>query len=133
VRALLLHPTTVTALQDYLLRDVRPRPAGMPVLLISSRGNASENDLRACVTKRRISGGTMSADGRQARDVMLGLMRTCRKLGISFFPYPAIASASNNRSGASPSFRTSSQFGPSEPDRPEICPAYPFPEAQASP
>ena len=49
--------------------------------------NASENDLRACVTKRRISGGTMSADGRQARDVMLGLMKTCRKLGISFFAY----------------------------------------------
>jgi len=39
-------------------------------------------------------------------------------------PISAIASASNNRSGASPSFRTSSQFGPSEPDRPEICPAY---------
>ena len=49
--------------------------------------NASENDLRACVTKRRISGGTMSADGRQARDVMLSLMKTCRKLGISFFTY----------------------------------------------
>jgi hypothetical protein len=49
--------------------------------------NASENDLRACVTKRRISGGTMSADGRQARDVMLGLMKTCQKLGISFFTY----------------------------------------------
>ena len=49
--------------------------------------NASENDLRTCVTKRRISGGTMSADGRQARDVMLGLMKTCRKLGISFFAY----------------------------------------------
>lgn len=49
--------------------------------------NASENDLRPCVTKRRISGGTMSADGRQARDVMLGLMKTCRKLGISFFAY----------------------------------------------
>ena len=49
--------------------------------------NASENDLRACVIKRRISGGTMSADGRQARDVMLGLMKTCQKLGISFFAY----------------------------------------------
>ncbi|TJZ89636.1 hypothetical protein FA743_18035, partial [Paracoccus gahaiensis] len=49
--------------------------------------NASENDLRACVTKRRISGGTMSADGREARDVMLGLMKTCQKLGISFFTY----------------------------------------------
>jgi hypothetical protein len=34
--------------------------------------NASENDLRACVIKRKISGGTMSANGRLARDVMLG-------------------------------------------------------------
>ena len=39
------------------------------------------------MTKRRISGGTMSADGRQPRDVMLGLMKTCQKLGISFFAY----------------------------------------------
>ena len=49
--------------------------------------NASENDLRACVIKRKISGGTMSADGRRARDVMLGLSKTCRKLGLSFFTY----------------------------------------------
>lgn len=52
--------------------------------------NASENDLRACVTKRKISGGTMSPQGRQARDVMLGLMKTCRKLGISFSPISVI-------------------------------------------
>ena len=39
------------------------------------------------MTKRKVSGGTMSADGRTARDVMLGLMKTCRKLGISFFRY----------------------------------------------
>jgi hypothetical protein len=49
--------------------------------------NASENDLRACVIKRKVSGGTMSADGRMARDVMLGLLKTCRKLGLSFFAY----------------------------------------------
>lgn len=49
--------------------------------------NASENDLHACVTKRKLSGGTMSEDGRLARDVMLGLMKTRRKLGISFFAY----------------------------------------------
>jgi hypothetical protein len=49
--------------------------------------NASENDLRAWVIKRKISGGTMSADGRLARDVMLGLSKTCRKLGLSFFDY----------------------------------------------
>ena len=49
--------------------------------------NGSENDIRACVTKRKISGGTMSKAGRTARDVMLGLMKTCRKLGVSFFRY----------------------------------------------
>lgn len=37
-RALPLHPTTVAALDDYLRRDDRPRPAGMPTLLISSTG-----------------------------------------------------------------------------------------------
>ncbi len=49
--------------------------------------NASENDIRACVTKRKISGGTMSDAGRDARDIMLGLMKTCRKLKVSFFAY----------------------------------------------
>jgi hypothetical protein len=49
--------------------------------------NRSENDIRACVTKRKISGGTMSEAGRTARDVMLGLMKTCAKLGVSFFRY----------------------------------------------
>ncbi len=49
--------------------------------------NGSENDIRACVTKRKLSGGTMSEAGRGARDVLLGLMKTCRKLGVSFFRY----------------------------------------------
>ena len=49
--------------------------------------NGSENDIRACVTKRKISGGTMSKSGRTARDVMLGLMKTCSKLGISSYRY----------------------------------------------
>jgi len=46
--------------------------------------NASGNDLRSCVTKRKISGGTMSNDGRIARDTMPGLMKTCKKLRLSF-------------------------------------------------
>ncbi|WSH68225.1 transposase (plasmid) [Rhizobium ruizarguesonis] len=49
--------------------------------------NTSESALRTFVTKRKISGGTMSRDGRIARDTMLGLMQTCRKLGISFYHY----------------------------------------------
>src|SRR5919107_1143808 len=66
--------------KDELLR-VLERPE------IPLHTNASENDLRACVIKRKISGGTMSANGRLARDVMLGLLKTCRKLGLSFFAY----------------------------------------------
>ena len=46
--------------------------------------NAFKNDIRAFVTKRRISSGTASRNGRIARDVMLGLMKTCRKLKASF-------------------------------------------------
>ena len=49
--------------------------------------NASENDIRAVVTKRKISGGTVSERRRIARDVMLGLAKTCAKLKISFFNY----------------------------------------------
>jgi Transposase IS66 family len=49
--------------------------------------NASENDIRAVVTKRKVSGGTVSDRGRIARDVMLGLAKTCAKLKISFFHY----------------------------------------------
>ena len=49
--------------------------------------NGSENDIRCHVTKRKVSGGTWSDDGRQARDTFLGLLKTCQKLGVSFFDY----------------------------------------------
>ncbi|WP_312862945.1 transposase [Rhizobium sp. P28RR-XV] len=49
--------------------------------------NASENDLRSFVSKRKISRGTMSRDGRVARDTVLGLIKTCQKLGVSFYHY----------------------------------------------
>ncbi len=49
--------------------------------------NGSENDLRAHVTKRKVSGGTWSEAGRDARDACLSLIKTCRKLGLSFFDY----------------------------------------------
>ncbi|WP_235923614.1 IS66 family transposase [Brucella tritici] len=56
-----------------------------PEILLNT--NASENDLRSFVIKRKISGGTMSRDGRIARDTLLGLMKTCQKLGLSFWHY----------------------------------------------
>jgi hypothetical protein len=76
---------------DRLLARLHQRKAELLRVLerpeIPLHTTASENDIRACVTKRKISGGTMSAAGRDARDVMLGLMKTCRKLGVSFFVY----------------------------------------------
>ena len=66
--------------KDELLR-VLERPE------IPLNTNASENDIRAVVTKRKASGGTVSQRGRSARDVMLGLAKTCAKLKISFFQY----------------------------------------------
>ena len=49
--------------------------------------NSSENDIRCHVTKRKVSGGTWSDPGRDARDTLLGLLKTCQKLGVSFFDY----------------------------------------------
>jgi Transposase IS66 family len=49
--------------------------------------NASERDIRVFVTKRKVSGGTVSDRGRDARDVMIGLAKTCAKLKIPFFDY----------------------------------------------
>lgn len=49
--------------------------------------NGSENDIRAYVTKRKISGGTRSEAGKECRDTFLSLMKTCAKLGISFWDY----------------------------------------------
>jgi hypothetical protein len=66
--------------KDALLR-VLDRPE------IPLNTNASENDIRAFVTKRKISGGTVSDKGRDARDIMLGLAKTCMKLKISFYEF----------------------------------------------
>ncbi len=66
--------------KDELLR-VLERPE------IPLNTNASENDIRAFVTKRKISGGTVSDNGRDARDIMLGLAKTCMKLNLSFYEF----------------------------------------------
>src|SRR5215207_8999817 len=47
--------------------------------------NGSENEIRCYVTRRKISGGTRSDQGRDGRDTFLGLMKTCQKLGVSFW------------------------------------------------
>jgi hypothetical protein len=54
---------------------------------IPLHNNESERDLREYVIRRKISSGTRSAPGREARDIMISLMKTCRKLGVSFYAY----------------------------------------------
>jgi hypothetical protein len=49
--------------------------------------NATENDIRCQVTRRKVSGGTRSDVGRRCRDTFLGLVKTCAKLGIAFWDY----------------------------------------------
>ena len=71
--------------------------------------NTSENDIRCHVTKRKISGGTHAEAGRDARDAFLGLLKTCQKLGVSFFDYLG------HRLGA--------QDAPIVPPLPELVPA----------
>jgi hypothetical protein len=49
--------------------------------------NGSERDVRSYVIKRKISGGTRSEAGRQARDTFSSLSTTCRKQKISFWSF----------------------------------------------
>ncbi len=49
--------------------------------------NGAESDIREYVTRRKVSGGTRSEAGRRARDTLVGLKKTCRKLGISFWQF----------------------------------------------
>ena len=53
----------------------------------SLHNNNSESDIREYAKRRKISAGTRSENGRQARDTFLSLKKTCRKLGISFWDY----------------------------------------------
>ena len=49
--------------------------------------NSSETAARAEVTKRKVSGGTRSDEGRNARNTFLSLKLTCFKLGINFITF----------------------------------------------
>lgn len=76
---------------DRLLARLHANKAELLMVLdrpeIPLHTNGSENDIRAFVTKRKISGGTRSDAGRDCRDAFLGLNKTCAKLGISFWDY----------------------------------------------
>lgn len=83
--------STGFATLDRLLRRLHRNKDGLLRVLerpeIPLNTNASENDIRTFVTKRKISGGTVSERGRDARDIMLGLAKTCMKLKLSFYDF----------------------------------------------
>jgi len=83
--------STGFATLDRLLRRLYRNKKGLLRVLerpeIPLNTNASENDIRTFVTKRKISGGTVSEKGRDARDIMLGLAKTCMKLKLSFYDF----------------------------------------------
>lgn len=54
---------------------------------LPGHNNASEGDIREFVKRRKVSGGTRSASGRQCRDTFASLKKTCRKLGVSFWAF----------------------------------------------
>ena len=69
------------------LLKVLDRPVGPLRGSTPLHTNGSENDIRCQVTKRHVSGGTKTNVGRDCRNAFLGLGKTCRKLGISFWNY----------------------------------------------
>ena len=54
---------------------------------IELHNNGSERDIREMVRKRKISGGTRSDEGLEARDTYVSLVKTCMKLSIPFYAY----------------------------------------------
>ena len=83
--------TTGFVTLDRLLQRLHANKAELLMVLdypeIPLHTNGSENDIRCQVTKRHVSGGTKTDIGRDCRDAFLGLAKTCRKLGVSFWNY----------------------------------------------
>jgi hypothetical protein len=82
---------TGSAMLDRLLARLHANKAELLMALerpeVPLHTNGSENDIRCQVTRRKISCGTCSDAGRDCRDAFLALMKTCRKLGLSFWDY----------------------------------------------
>jgi hypothetical protein len=76
---------------DRLLKRLHANKAELLMVLerpeIPLHTNGSENDIRCQVTRRKVSAGTRSDVGRDCRDALLGLAKTCAKHGIAFWDY----------------------------------------------
>ena len=82
-----LHHATL----NIVLKGFRDRKAQLLLVLdypqFPLHNNAAETDIREYVLRRKISGGTRSKAGQRARDTLIGLKKTCRKLGVSFWQF----------------------------------------------
>ena len=76
---------------NLLLKRIHKNKQELLVVLnhpeIPIHNNGSEGDIREFVKRRKVSGGTRSSSGRQARDTFASLKKTCRKLAVSFWEY----------------------------------------------
>ena len=76
---------------DGVLKGMRSHRAALLRVLehpeVPLHTNVSERHLRDYVKRRKISGGTRSELGRQARDTFASLKKTCRELGVNFWAY----------------------------------------------
>jgi hypothetical protein len=76
---------------DRLLARLRANKAELLMVLerpeIPLHTNGSENDIRCQVTRRKVSAGTRSDQGRDCRDAFLSLAKTCAKHGVAFWDF----------------------------------------------
>jgi len=74
-----------------ILNDLKKKKGELLVVLqrpnTSLHNNNSESDIREYAKRRKISAGTRSENGKNARDTFLSLKKTCRKLNVSFWDY----------------------------------------------
>ena len=85
-RCYLYHPTLSNALGQFRKKkDQLLRVLDFPDIPLHN--NDAESAIREFVIRNKISGGTRSELGRKARDTMVGLKKTCRKLGVCFWEY----------------------------------------------
>jgi hypothetical protein len=83
--------STGFATLDRLLARLHANKAELLMVLerpeIPLHTNGSENDIRRQVTRRKVSAGTRGDLGRDCRDALLGLAKTCAKHGVAFWAY----------------------------------------------
>ena len=83
--------TTASETLNMVLKRIYKNKSELLLVLqrpdIPLHNNSAENAIREYVKKRKISGSTRSATGRQCRDTFTSLKKTCRKLGVSFWCY----------------------------------------------